>query len=131
MSAPGQVLTGRRVLIGEDEYLIARDIQRLLVDAGCAEVTIVPSIAECARVRAEKQLDAAVLDLRLNDGDVCELAQEMYEGGLPLVFVTGFEQTAVPPALAHLPILAKPFPRRQLLNALDRVLTGGGTGPAR
>jgi DNA-binding response OmpR family regulator len=122
MSNQAPTLTGRRVLIAEDEYLIARDLEHMLVDAGCAEVTVVPSIEACTEAAAARALDAVVLDLRLQDGDAGELARSLRAKGLPVVFITGYEEAAIPSDLADLPLLAKPFPRRQLVNALAAVL---------
>lgn len=119
MSAPAAAhLVGLRILIAEDEYLIARDLELTLVDAGCAEVFVVPSIAECRRVAAETKLHAAVLDLCLRDGDASGLAGELRAQGIALVIVTGYEEMAAPTDLRDLPRLAKPFPRRELIDVL-------------
>ena len=115
-------LAGRRILVAEDEYLIARDLERTLLAAGCAEVLLVPSIADCHRVRARTRLDAAVLDLRLRDGDASALARALRADGVPILFITGYEETALPDDMRELPLLAKPFPRQQLLACLAEIL---------
>ena len=122
MSTHAPTLAGRRILIAEDEYLIARDLKHTLIDAGCAEVWVVPSIAECTQAAAERTPDALVLDLRLRDGDASELAREQRANGVPVVFITGYEEAAIPTDLGDLPLLAKPFPRRQLVSTLNAVL---------
>ncbi|MBK1698438.1 response regulator [Rhodovibrio salinarum] len=122
MSAPTPSLAGRHILIAEDEYLIARDLELTLIDAGCAKVFLVPSIAECQHIRAQERLDAFVLDLRLRDGDASDFAREVLAAGIPVVFITGYEEAVIPEDLGHLPLLAKPFPRLQLVSTLVTAL---------
>lgn len=115
-------LAGRCILVAEDEYLIARDLERTLLGAGCAEVWLVPSIADSDQIRARTDLDAAVLDLRLRDGEASGLARALRADRVPILFITGYEETAIPDDLSELPLLAKPFPRQQLLASLTALL---------
>ncbi|MBK1670812.1 hypothetical protein CKO28_22605 [Rhodovibrio sodomensis] len=122
MTAPPETLAGRHILIAEDEYLIARDMEHTLVDAGCAQVSVVPSIDACLSAAAHSRPDAVVLDLRLRDGDAGDLARQMRSNGLPVIFITGYEETAIPDDLTDLPVLAKPIPRKRLVCALVTAL---------
>jgi CheY-like chemotaxis protein len=122
MNAQGTPLAGRRILVGEDKYLIARDLEHTLLDAGCAEVMLAPSIVDCEDIRAHTALDAAVLDLQLRDGDAGAFARTLRSDGIPVLLITGYEQSTIPDDLADVPMLAKPFSRPQLLARLTEVL---------
>jgi CheY-like chemotaxis protein len=122
MNARTTSLDGLRILVGEDEYLVARDLERTLLDAGCAQVMLAPSIADCEHVRAHTALDATVLDLRLRDGDAGDFARTLRADGTPVLFITGYDESTIPEDLADVPLLAKPFQRPQLLDRLKEVL---------
>lgn len=122
MTPRAQSLTGRCILVAEDEYLIARDVARTLTSAGCAEVHIVPTVAEAEHVRAASRLDAALLDIQLRDGEAGDLAERLIAGGVAVVFMTGYGDRPVPASLTHLPVLPKPVPRQRLLATLGDAL---------
>lgn len=127
MTARTPPLAGRRILVGEDEYLIARDLEHTLLGAGCAEVLLAPSIADCERFRDQAGFDAAVLDFRLRDGDAGDFARSLRTSGIAILFITGYEESTIPEDLAGVPLLAKPFPRPQLLARLAEVLAADGS----
>lgn len=114
-AAPG----GRRILVAEDEYLIARDIRRVLRAAGWTDVRAAPSVAESLRILRAEPLDAAVLDIKLLDGEVSEVAAALQARGVPFVLVTGDQDTPVPERFADAPRIDKPFTRRRLMTALQ------------
>jgi DNA-binding NtrC family response regulator len=122
MTSSAQPLTGRCILIAEDEYLIARDLGRMLTNAGCAEVCMAPSMAESERILAEKRLDAALLDLQLQDGEAGTLVQRLRAQHVAVVFITGYSENAVPAGYGDVPVLPKPVPRQRLLSALTQLL---------
>jgi DNA-binding response OmpR family regulator len=101
-------LSGKRVLVVEDEYFIATDLQRLLENAG-AEVVGPAADLAAALALVQARLDAAVLDVNL-DGVLCyPLAERLSEAAVPYVFVTGDDSWALPAAFQDRPRIAKPF----------------------
>lgn len=112
-------LEGRTVLLVEDEFLILLDLQFLLENEG-ANVATATSVAEGLQV-ADGSFDAAVLDVRLPDGEVFPVARKLTERGVRIVFHSGHARTAElaeewPSSLA----LEKPARERTLIEAVAR-----------
>jgi CheY-like chemotaxis protein len=86
------LLTGRRCLVLDDEFLIALDIQQILELAGAKHVASVATASEAiALLRREPKFDLAVLDLKLGGSEDNSLgvASELARMGTPFVFLTG------------------------------------------
>ena len=108
----------RRILIVEDEPLVAFDNEHMLGEAGYEVVATVDNLAAAREVIAAEQLDLVLTDIALNgDGDGTEVAQVAREKGVPVLFVTGF----CPEDARSLAVgcLAKPYSSRVLRAALD------------
>ncbi|MEE9382276.1 MAG: response regulator [Nannocystaceae bacterium] len=117
------------VLVVEDDPDMAANIIEILEDCGGAAPRWAPDKGTALRVAARRPIGAAVVDIRLPDGDgvalVSELSEDV-EGGLPVVYITGYEADARPVAgalqgAAPSVLLRKPFAAHELLRALRRV----------
>lgn len=84
-------LDGYRILLVEDEVMILIDLQHLLESKG-ATVDTAMTVADALRV-SSNQFDAAVLDVRLPDGNVFPVADRLIEHGVPVVFHSGHART--------------------------------------
>ena len=82
-------LYGRRILLVEDEPLVALALQAALQDAGCTVRGPVATVPEAQRASAEEGLDAAVMDVNLRDGLSLPLGERLAARGVPVVYVTG------------------------------------------
>ena len=110
----------RRVLVAEDEALIAMEVEAALRRAGWEVVGPVARAEEAARLAAgERPLDAAVLDVGLGDATVFAAADALAARGVPLVFLTGYGPGILPERLRGRPVLRKPFPAERLPEALE------------
>jgi DNA-binding response OmpR family regulator len=110
----------RRILIVEDEPLVAFDNEYMLQDAGYEVVATVDSFADASAVIAAEQIDLVLTDISLaGDGDGTDVARAAGAKGVPVLFVTG-NCTEDARSLA-LGCLAKPYGERVLLNALIAV----------
>jgi CheY-like chemotaxis protein len=118
-----QTLEGRRVLVVEDEYLLADDLTHALEQAGAAVLGPVPGIEEAlALIAAETQIDAAVLDVNLRGEMVFPVADALVARGIPFAFATGYDEWALPDRFAAIPRLEKPFkPEKLALKLLPLV----------
>ncbi|WP_126623153.1 response regulator [Oceaniglobus ichthyenteri] len=87
MAIATKPLNGVRILLAEDELLIAMFLDRVLTQAG-ADVTRVASVAEGIE-QSDSVYDCALLDVSLSDGEVFPLADALHTRGIPLVFHTG------------------------------------------
>jgi DNA-binding response OmpR family regulator len=114
---------GPRVLVVEDEALIAMDIDATLRAAGFAVVGPLPRLAQAVRAaEAEDGLDAAVLDVNFGGELVFPAADTLASRGVPLVFLTGYGREILPERFRDRPAARKPYSARVLLALLSRAL---------
>lgn len=103
-----------RVLLVEDEALVAIMIQECLTEFGCQIVGPVCTASDAVVAVKDGQFDAAVLDINLGDGLVYPAAQILAERGVPFVFVTGYDAESVDRRFSGVPVLQKPIEREML-----------------
>ena len=114
---------GLRVLLVEDEPLIAMDGEAALLALGVGEVILARNVGEGLRALELGNVHAAMLDLRLGEESGIAIARRLHELGIPFGFLTGYRGDAIPDEFKDRPILSKPFAGRQLRELLLR-LTG-------
>lgn len=108
-----------RILLVEDEWLVAADLEDALVEAGCEVVGPAPSAPEAlALLAAHGPVDAAVLDVHLNPGTSLPVAEALRQEGTPFVFATGFTSADLPAAFRAQPLLSKPVDPAVLMARL-------------
>lgn len=116
-------LRSRRILVVEDEYMIAQEIADLLSDLGAETVGPVPSIGDALRLIAtEERIDGALLDVNVNSQAVWPVVDALLERGVPMVLTTGYDASAIPSAYSHLPRQEKPTTGSDLTRALAHAL---------
>lgn len=125
-------LRGLRVLVVDDEALVAMLLEDWLLDAGACVVGPARSVEDALAVIAGAEgggLDAAVLDARLRDCDAAPVADRLAGLAVPFVFTTGWDGAAARAAHAAAPVLLKPFYPDALVAAVAR-LSGRAPGRA-
>jgi len=119
-------LAGRRILIVEDETLIALDLESLLIDNGCVVVGPVNTIDGALALLAQAPLDAALLDLNLGGRPSTPVAERLNARCIPYVVVTAYGRAAGRiPELTHAPRVDKPIDYDGLIRLLHQVLATG------
>jgi CheY-like chemotaxis protein len=119
------LLQNRRVLVVEDEYMVADAMERKLRRAGAVVLGPVPSVAQALDLlELEGDIDGAVLDINLGDQKVYPVVDLLLARGTPCVFATGNDRADVPAAYAHLIRCEKPIDGACLVSAL-----AGGVRP--
>lgn len=109
------------VLIVEDDFLIALDVQETVKELGVKSVRTAPSVSRALEMIRERMPDFALLDVALIREDSFAVADELERLKIPLVFVTGYTTDATFPArFACRPVLNKPYVREALLAALRK-----------
>ena len=116
-------LTGRMILVVEDEPLIALNITECLQAEG-ASVHTAHNLADGLRLAEHPDLSAAVLDFGLSDGEGTALCERLKQRGVPFVLHTGYDHAA--DACRSGIILPKPATREQLLSAVRSCCNQGG-----
>jgi CheY-like chemotaxis protein len=104
-------VSGLRILLVEDEALVAMMIEDMLRDLGCTVVGIAGSVSEGLSFadNAALALDGAVLDVNLGGEKVFPVAERLKIRGVPFIFSTGYGTAGIVAEFADAPILAKPY----------------------
>ena len=104
-----KLLSGRHVLVVEDEVMILMMIEDMLSDLGCTAVLAAATIPKALAHVAEHEFDAAMLDLNLNGNNTYEVADALAARGVPFFFSTGNDLHAIKDEYRGRRILRKPF----------------------
>lgn len=121
MSVDGGDLGGRRILIVEDEFLTAQQLEICVHDAGGKVVGPVASVDDALPIARTQGIDAALLDVNLRGRMVTPVAEELQARGIPFVLVTAYGREALQqPVLRDAPLVAK----ANLAAGVCRVLIG-------
>jgi DNA-binding response OmpR family regulator len=115
-------LEGVRVLVVEDEYLVAVLIEQILESAGCIVMGPVPRLRDALDAVDQDDYDAAVLDVNLAGERINPVADALSERDVPFMFVTGYGANALPREYAERPHIGKPFRMAELLGMLSSIL---------
>jgi CheY-like chemotaxis protein len=117
-------LQGKRILIVEDEYLIADDICDALTDCGAQVIGPVATLDAANRlIETELVIDAALLDVNLRGEMAFEAADRLLARGVPFAFATGYDQWAIPERFDRIPRIEKPI-RANRVSAVLAPLAG-------
>ncbi|MBV9995223.1 MAG: response regulator [Caulobacteraceae bacterium] len=120
---------GRRVLVVEDEMMIAMLVEDMLAELGCDVVGPAHGVGDAlALARSDQSLDAALLDVNLAGEPVFAVADALREIGVPAIFSTGYGATELRAVDRGSPVLQKPFRAGDLARALDAALRTAGAG---
>jgi DNA-binding LytR/AlgR family response regulator len=118
----GLPLDGRRVLVVEDEYLIAEDLREQLEASGAQVIGPVGHLEAALDHARDERIDAAVLDLNLGGAAAFPVADLLADRSVPMVFSTGYDAIAIPPRYAHVRTCIKPLAIATLVRALEQEL---------
>ncbi|WP_413992000.1 response regulator [Labrys okinawensis] len=111
-----------RILIVEDEYLVADYITMILEDLGYEVVGPLPTIPEVMEAIASEKLDAVLLDANLGGASSAPIAAELATRRLPFVVVTGYGDLGLASTLQSAPRVNKPFTPTDLGPILAKAL---------
>jgi DNA-binding response OmpR family regulator len=118
-----QSLQGSRILVVEDEYLLADDLSNALCDAGAEVLGPIASVEEATTfIAGESSIDAAVLDVNLRGDMVFPVADALRARGIPFAFATGYDQWAMPERFADAPRVEKPFKSSKVAAVLGSLI---------
>lgn len=118
-----RTLEGCRVLVVEDEYLLAEELRLELEDAGAEVVGPFGTIEEAAdAIGAERSLDGAVLDVNLHGKMIFDVADMLAARHVPFVFATGYDASMIPARFEATTRCEKPIDVRRLRDAIGRAV---------
>lgn len=114
-------LSGRRILLVEDESLVAALAEDLLLDAGC-EVMLAMRLDEAMVFAADDEVELGILDVNLGAERSYPVADLLRARGKPFIFATGYGREGLNGAYQDIPVLQKPYRGDQLLRCADDAL---------
>lgn len=118
-----QTLSERRILIVEDEYLLAEDLQGELTDAGAVVVGMASNVTDALEIiSSEGELDAAVLDVNLGGTPVFPVADRLLDKGIPFVLTTGYDASAIPQRFRDVLRCEKPFHVKAVVRSIEQAI---------
>jgi CheY-like chemotaxis protein len=98
-----------RVLIVEDEYFLANDLERALRHEGAEIVGPISELPEAIRQVEEDGFDAAIIDINLHGQSACPVADKLAEEHIPFVFATGYNREILPSRFSEVARFEKPY----------------------
>lgn len=114
-------LTGMRVLVVEDEALIAVLVEDMLTDLGATVIGPAGSVAQGLDLAERETIDVAVLDVNLRSETIEPIVDKLNALRVPFLFATGYGETGLSKA-AGAPVIEKPYTREALANALGLIV---------
>ena len=116
-------LDGARVLLLEDEFLIALDAEQILQELGAQRVETASTLIEAEQHARDGHFDIALLDVNINGEMSFDLAESLRARGVPVVFATGYElKDRAIPNLDTAFCVSKPYTSERLRQALCAAL---------
>lgn len=112
-----------RILVLEDEHLLALSLQEIIFETVEAEFTVIPSVASAEAALAKHDFDFAFLDVHVTDGETYKIASILIDEGVPFAFVSGAaKDRSFPAHLRDVPFLAKPYRPAQITALLHQMV---------
>jgi DNA-binding response OmpR family regulator len=122
------LLAGMKILVLEDEVLIAMDVEQLCRDSGAVDVVVARSLAEIDPERVASEFDAAIVDVMLDGTSTLAFAQHIHERKMPFVFASGYtDLDAIFTTFPGIAVVGKPYSGSDLVEA---VAAAAGRSPA-
>ncbi|WP_322965047.1 response regulator [Sphingomonas fuzhouensis] len=120
---PERTLRGCRILVVEDEFMLADDLATELGDVGAIVLGPVGTLDQALDlVAAEARIDGAILDVNLGGEAVFPAADLLLARAVPLVFTTGYGGSAMPERFGHVVRCEKPISIKLITKAIGRVM---------
>lgn len=117
-------LRGSRILIVEDEYLLADELSSELANAGAVVLGPVGALSDAVTaVTSEATIDAAILDTNLRGELVFPVADLLESRKVPFLFTTGYDASQIPVRFSHVSRCDKPTNVAKVLSAISQMLS--------
>lgn len=122
-------LAGRRVLVVEDEPLLALNYGEIIAGAGAKVVGPATTLEEALELAEADRISVALLDIRIDYQEIWPVARVLAGRGVPFVFCTGhFDRLTISREWADRPILSKPVGALQIIKALKEAAADPAPG---
>jgi DNA-binding response OmpR family regulator len=116
-----------RILVVEDEFLVAMQIEAILTRAGWRVIGSAGTLSSAVSLARKSACDAALLDVNLRGERADEVAEILFARGVPFLFVSGYGRGNLPAAFRQsVELIAKPFSHRTLVEAVRNLMRNKG-----
>ena len=115
-------LAGKRILVVEDEPIVAMAVEDMLIDFGCTVIGPAYSLSAAMDLIDNTPFDAAVLDINLDGERSYPAALLLVTRHIPFAFATGYANTGMEAEIPSAPILEKPYRSHQIENILRHIM---------
>jgi CheY-like chemotaxis protein len=116
------LLSGKRVLVVEDEMLVLMAIEDMLTDLGCTSISVAGNLDKALDLIATEKFDLATLDINLNGQGSYPAAKALSDAGVPFAFSTGYGAQGVDEEFGRHLVLNKPYSNCNLIDVLTVLL---------
>ena len=116
------LLSGKRVLVVEDEMLVLMAIEDMLADLGCTSISVAGNLDKALALIKVERFDIATLDINLNGQRSYPVAEALSDAGVPFAFSTGYGEHGVGEGYGRHMVLNKPYSSRQLVDVLTALI---------
>ena len=116
------MLSGRRLLVVEDEMLVLLHIEDTLADLGCTSVSAAATVDQALDLINRQPFDAAMIDMNLDGSKSYPVADALAARGVPFVFSTGYSGQRLDDGYRDRPVLGKPYRKADLIAVLAKLL---------
>ena len=123
-SLPLRLATGNRILLVEDEILVAMMMRDILTELGFTVIGPFSRLAEAMVAAVHDDIDAGIIDVNLGGEFVYPVADVLTARNIPFVFVTGYGVESIDGRFAYVPIIKKPVQRQVLQSIFVAAETG-------
>lgn len=113
---------GKRILVIEDEPIVAIALHDMLEELGYQVVGPAFRLTAARSLAETEQLDAAILDVNMGEGESYDVARFLRSRGVPYIFATGYGRQGLEPGHEDVLVLQKPYHEGQIAEALERLL---------
>jgi len=117
-----EFLSGRRVLVVEDEMMVLLNIESMLADLGCEAISVAATVEGALALVDAERFDCAMLDVNLGGQTSYSVADALVIRRIPFVFSTGYSDDRIAVRFGDRPALKKPYSDEELAAALARLL---------
>ena len=119
-------MTAARILLAEDDVMVAIDLAAELEAAGMVIAGITGSVSGALVLIEQNELDFAVLNISLQDGESYPAARQLLARGIPFAFLTSFETVEIDEGFRDIPLLKKPQTTGRIVEHLARLTATSG-----
>jgi DNA-binding response OmpR family regulator len=116
---PGRLPSGLRVLLVEDEFMVALLLETELAAIGCEIIGPIGRLDKALEMAQREAVDVAILDVNVNGNEVYPVAEALAARGIPFVFVSGYGRQGLRAPWGDRPTLQKPFRIDDLVAVIE------------